>query len=186
MIVNSMLFNVVVLTALWTISISGEEITACLPGTISVNVTTNDDMHRLTDAMNCTGQGVFNVTLYSSVQVNRRIEVSNQKRVHITVSGFPTIRAEPRDNELLSAFPDAGTTSGIFLVSNQSTLSINALVLEGGYAEDGGGVAVLASSSLHAFACTFKNNSAAAGGESRVGRRTKQPTKAMNVNITTP
>ena len=181
-----MLFNVVVLTAWWTISISGEEITACLPGTISVNVTTNDDMHRLTDAMNCTGQGVFNVTLYSSVQVNRRIEVSNQKRVHITGSGFPTIRAEPRDNELLSAFPDAGTTSGIFLVSNQSTLSINALVLEGGYAEDGGGVAVLASSSLHAFACTFKNNSAAAGGESRVGRRTKQPTKEMNVNITTP
>ena len=71
--------------------------------------------------------------------------MSNQKRVHITGCGFPTIRAEPRDNELLSAFPDAGTTSGIFLVSNQSTLSINALVLEGGYAEDGGGVAVLAS-----------------------------------------
>ena len=186
MIVNSMLFNVVVLTALWTISISGEEITACLPGTISVNVTTNDDMHRLTDAMNCTGQGVFNVTLYSSVQVNRRIEVSNQKRVHITGSGFPAIRAEPCDNELLSASPYAGTTTGIFLVSNHSTLSINALVLEGGCGEDGGGVAVLASSCLHAYACTFRNNSAAAGGDILVGRRTKQPTKTRNVNITTP
>lgn len=164
-----MVFNVVAVLAVWTISfISGEAIVACPSGTVSAALTATDGMQSLADAMNCSGQGVFNVVLNSSVQISRRIEVSSQKIVHITGSGFPTIRAALRDDNERSVVADAGNTTGIFLVSNGSTLTLNDVVLEGGYAEDGGAIAVLSSSSLHAVGCTFTDNSAATGGDTPV------------------
>eukprot|EP00904_Undaria_pinnatifida_P000881 jgi/Undpi1/10794/HiC_scaffold_29.g13242.m1 len=114
--------------------------------------------------MNCSGEGFFNATLYNTVQIQQRIEVSNQKSVTITGSGFPTLRAATLGTDESSAVADVGNFTGIFLVSGGSTLTMNALVLEGGRSKDGGAVVVLSSSSVHAFDCTFENNNATTGG----------------------
>ena len=60
---------------------------------------------------------------------------------------------------------DAGSGTGIFSVSDGSTLRLNNLVLERGNAENGGAVGVRSSSSFFAFDCIFSNNNASNGGE---------------------
>lgn len=179
-----MLFHVLVVVVGWTISfISGHDIPACPHGTVSTSITTTADMERLTSAMNCSGEGVFNVTLYGSVQIKKRMEVLNTKTVHMTGSGFPTIRAALRDNSDSSAVIDEGNTTGMFLVAGGSTLTIKYLGLEGGYSEHGGAVAVISSSSLHAIGCVFRDNSAAVGGEAiviQLDRRSKEPTGTLH------
>ena len=173
---TSIMFDGLVMMAMWTISVvSGDQMKACPSGTFSANLTTPADVQSLADAMNCSGQGVFNATLYGSVQIQQRIEVSNNKIMYIAGSGFPAILAAPRDNAESSDVPDAGNTTGIFLVSGGSTLTMNALILEGGYSEDGGAVAVLSSSYLYARGCSFRNNNAATGGDTLLGKQSKEP-----------
>ena len=171
------MLGVVVVLAGWTSSfISGAELVACPSETVSMDLTTTADIQSLTDAMNCSGEGFFNATLYNSVQIQQRIEVSDQKTVTITGEGLPTISAATLDDALdsaeSSAVTDVGNSIGIFLVSGGSTLTVNALVLEGGRSEDGGAVVVLSSSSMHVFDCTFKNNNATTGGDTLHGRLT--------------
>ena len=183
------MLGVVVVLAGWTSSfISGAELVACPSETVSMDLTTTADIQSLTDAMNCSGEGFFNATLYNTVQIQQRIEVSNQKSVTITGSGFPTLRAATLDTDESSAVADVGNFTGIFLVSGGSTLTMNALVLEGGRSKDGGAVVVLSSSSVHAFDCTFENNNATTGGDTLLGRLTllllKLP-KPVNVNAIT-
>lgn len=181
----SMVWDALLVVAGWTISLtSGAELVACPTGTVEKSVTSSGDLHSLTDTMNCSGQGVFNVTLHSSVQLRKRIEVSDEKTVHIAGSGLPTIRAAVQGNNTPSADTDTGETTGIFLVSNGSTLNISALVLEGGFSEYGGAVTVLSSSSLHAFDCVFRDNSAATGGNEIFGRRSERQTTIMEFQIT--
>eukprot|EP00904_Undaria_pinnatifida_P007520 jgi/Undpi1/3899/HiC_scaffold_16.g07267.m1 len=127
--------------------------------------------------MNCSGEGFFSATLYNSVQIQQRIEVSTRKTVNITGDGFPTISAATLDNALdsaeSSAVTDVGNSTGIFLVSGGSTLTMKSLILDGGRSEDGGAVVVLSSSSMHVFDCTFKNNNATnTGGDKLLGRLT--------------
>lgn len=143
---------------------------ACPSGVVSVNLTSATDMLHLSDEMKCSGPGVFNATLYNSVQISKRIEVHDQKIVHITGSGFPTIRGARHNNTESNPNANAGST-GIFLVSEWSTLTINALVLEGGHSRDGGAITVLSSSLLQAIDCSFRNNSATTGGDMTCGRQ---------------
>ena len=172
-----MFLGILVVIAGWTTRVvSSEEIAACPSRTFSANLTTTADMQNLADAMNRGGRGVFNVTLYGSVQILKRIDVSNQKIVHITGFGFPAIRAAGGGN---SSIDDAGNTTGIFVVSGGSSLTVNAVALEGGYSEDGGAVAVLSSSSFHASGCAFRNNIAAIGGDTFFGH-TKHVTQENN------
>lgn len=161
-----MLLDALVMMAGWSIFFfHGAESAACPSGIVSVNLTTTDDMQTFTDAVNCSGPGVFNATLYNNVQINERIEVSDQKIVYITGTGFPTIHGALPNSTASSSSANAGSTTGIFLVSTGSALTIDALVLEGGHSEYGGAVTVLSSSSLHAVDCTFRNNTAKTGGE---------------------
>lgn len=153
--------------ALATAFIAGaEELVPCPSDTVSVNLTTAGDIQRLTDAMNCSGGGKFNVIWSNSVQLPSRIKVSTGKHVTITgSSNTPTVRAAPHDTHENASIVGAGDTSGLFLVSDGSTLTINKLVLDGGYSEDGGAVTVLSSSYLNAIDCVFTNNNASNGGD---------------------
>lgn len=152
-------------TAFTAFFTSGVETASCPSLTVALNVTTAVDVQYLTDLMDCTGQGVFDITWYSSLQIAHTIEVSNQKTVTVTGSGFPVIHAGPKDN---SDNIDHGGTPGIFSVSNGSTLYLNYLVFEEGRSDDWGVVDVRASSSLFVFDCVFANNNASAGGETKV------------------
>lgn len=169
-ILNRMALHVRAVVAAWlTIScISGAAASIpCPSNTISIDISTAGDIQVLADALNCTGDGVYKVTLSSSLRIERRIEVANQKDVTIIGSGYPTLRgAQQTTNEIINSAIDAGGTSGIFLVSSGSTLSINHMVLDGGYSENGGGaVAVVSSSALQVFDCVFSSNVARIGGE---------------------
>lgn len=149
--------------------VSGAETDPCLAGTIDINITEADDLTRLSDVLNCTGSGTFNVTWLGSLDLPQVIEVSNSKVVTVTGSGFPTIRGALNDNDYAAGVEtDAGSTRGMFSVSDGSTLSLYALVLDGGQSENGGAVAVLSSSFLRVSGCTFKNNNASTGGETVV------------------
>ncbi|CAM9418710.1 unnamed protein product, partial [Laminaria digitata] len=124
--------------------------------TVAVNITSTTDVQNLTDALDCTGEGSFDITWYPSVTIVQRIEVSNKKSVTVTGIDLPSIRGKLADDNGADAIADAA--AGLFSVTNGSTLSLNNLVLEGGKSEYGGAVEVHSSSSLFVFGCSFANN----------------------------
>lgn len=157
-----------IMMAGWTLLfISGAETAPCPGGTVDIHVTEAGDLPRLSDVLNCTGGGVFNISWLSSLYIPQVIEVSSSKVVTVTGSGFPTISGVLNDDvDAVDVEIDSGSTSGMFSVSDGSTLSINDIVMNGGQSEEGGAIAVLSSSSLWVSGCTFKNNNASTGGES--------------------
>ncbi|CAM9993555.1 unnamed protein product, partial [Laminaria digitata] len=60
---------------------------------------------------------------------------------------------------------NAGIGLSMFLVVDESTLTLNNITLDGGSSEYGGAVSVRSSSTLNVFGCTFTNNQASTGGE---------------------
>ena len=144
---------------------SGADSALCPPVTTAVTITSIGDVQNLTDALACEGEGGFNITWYSRVTIEERIEVFDRKNV--TVTGVSSSRfdgglgGDNADGVVI----DAGSSTGIFSVSDGSTLRLNNLVLEGGNAENGGAVDVRSSSSFFAFGCIFSNNNASNGGE---------------------
>lgn len=133
---------------------SGAESAPCASGTTAADVTSTGDVQNLAVALACDGEGAFNITWFSSMNITDRIDVANTKTVTITGEGFPSIHGVA-----------TGRRTGLFSVSNGSTLRLNGLALEGGDAESGGAVDVHSSSSLFVFGCTFADNNATNGGE---------------------
>lgn len=145
--------------------LAGAKAALCPSSTVVMDVTSADNIHNLTTALACTGEGTFDITWHLSFTVTQKIGVSNNKSVTVTGKGFPSIRGGLIDvNEADDAVP-VGGDSGMFSVSNGSTLRLNHLALEGGNAETGGAVKVFSSSSLFAFGCAFGNNNATDGGK---------------------
>lgn len=145
--------------------VSGAEAAPCPPGTVSVSLTTPADLQGLRDLMDCSGQGVYDVTLHSSFNIAQTIEVINSKTVTFTGSENPTIGGGLTDTNEPVAVVGEGFASSLFKVSNGSSLTLKSLVLDGGDAVNGGAVAVHDSSALHVFGCGFKNNKASFGGK---------------------
>lgn len=145
--------------------IAGAEPAPCPSVTVAVDVTSLDDVRNLTDVIHCTGVGVFNVTWYTSLDIEQMIDVSDQKNVMVTGFGFPTIRAGLNGDGGMGTTHDLGSTTGIFSVHNESSLVLKQLVLDGGHSENGGAVAVTFSSSLHVYDCGFVNNNSSTGGD---------------------
>ena len=162
-----MTFNGLAMTAAWlaTSFIAGAEALPCLAGTVLLEVTTAADVETLMSEINCTGHGDFNITWNENILVEHTINVSNGKNVTITGAGFPTLRYALEDDHNSSAMAAARSVTGIFSVSQGSVLSLHQLTLTGGNAEIGGAIAVMASSSLLLYGCTFKNNQASYGGK---------------------
>lgn len=151
-----------------TISLlAGAEARPCPPGTVYVDVTSTADVQNLTEALACTGEGAFNITWYSNITITQRIEVSDRKDVTVTGIDFPSIRGALADDNDAGAIVEigAGSGTGLFSVSYESTLRLKNMVLEGGDAEYGAAVDMLSFSSLLLFGCTFANNKASGGGE---------------------
>lgn len=161
---------------------SGAEAAACPSDTVSKDVATTSDLQGLTDAMDCTGEGHYNVTWYGNISIDLTIEVFGGKTVTITGNGVAVDEFHG-----ISAAADAGGSARIFSVSDGSTLKLNHLVLDGGNEDEGGAVAVRDYSYLHVAGCIFVNNSAEAGGETiqKKNRLVKGPlrTKHIRANI---
>lgn len=147
--------------------ILGTESALCPSSTVTIDVTSAADVQNLTDVLACTGEGAFDIVWYPSVTIGQEIEVSSGKNVAITGVGLPSIRGADADAEV-------GSGTGMFSVSNGSTLTLNHLVLEGGNAEHGGAVNLISSSFLFVLSCAFANNSAENGGET-TSLQCKQP-----------
>lgn len=151
------------ITGLLSISaIAAETAAPCPSAPGAFSVANAVDLKNLTTAMNCSGEGVFDVTWVGFVRVREPIQVSGQKEVTITGGIL---------NGSLPATIHAGNTTGIFNVSNNSMLTLRYLSLEAGYSEKGGAVSVTGSSELNAFGCTFAGNVATEGGEDTYTRR---------------
>ena len=145
--------------------VSGAESALCSSRTVGINIASIADVQNLPSELACTGEGSFNITWSASLMIERRIEVTDGKNVTVTGAGFARIRGTlSEDIEAGNMFED-GRGTGIFSVTNGSTLRLNNLVLEGGNAQGGGAVDVLSSSLLLVLGCTFTSNSASVGGE---------------------
>ena len=143
---------------------SGADSAPCPSVTAAVTITSKSDVQNLTEALACEGEVEFNITWYSSVTIEERIEVFDRKNVTVTGASSPSFGGGPGDDNDDGVVIDAGTGTGIFFVSDGSTLRLINLVLAGGNAENGGAVDVRSSSSLFAFSCIFLNNNASNGG----------------------
>ncbi|MEP5375896.1 MAG: hypothetical protein ABJQ14_08910, partial [Hyphomicrobiales bacterium] len=97
----------------------------CPTGIIAFNVTSATDLLNLTDLLNCTGQGTFNVVWHSSLTLSRAIEIANMKNVSIIGSGLPTIRGGPNNETNSSVTVDSTSGTGIFSVAGESTLHLS-------------------------------------------------------------
>lgn len=151
--------------------VRGEQPAPCPSVTVAVELTSAGGVKPLTDALNCCGSGVFSITLQGRLQIEEIIEISDQKDVTVTASVEKT--SESNRGGSLYAEIDAGHSSGIFFVSNGSTLVISNLIINGGYSDNGGAVAVTSSSFLYVFNSTITNNKASsAGGEKTFWQQT--------------
>lgn len=149
---------------------SGSNSEPCSAGTISMDVATTSDLELMRNILNCTGEGIYNITWVGSVPLEETIEVCENKRLTVTGStstGSTSTGSASALTDLPSAVIDAGGTTGIFKVCNGSTLSLNHLVLEGGTSEYGAAVDASSFSSVYVADCAFTNNKAASGGETR-------------------
>lgn len=148
-------------------SMSRAEPAPCPLGIVAVNVSSTADVQNLTEVLACTGGGSFSVTWYASLTIEKRIEVFDDKDVTVTGTSLPGSSLDALGDESIAGaiFLKPGSGTGMFAVSNGSTLRLNHLALEGGGAENGGVVEVVSSSSLFVFGCTFANNNASKGGE---------------------
>lgn len=155
---------VVMVTMISIILLSGMPVVhsaPCSASTIAMSVGTTAELQNMTNALNCTGGGAFDVTWTGSLQLEEIIQLSDNK--NLTVTG-----SSPLKTGLPSDGIDAGNATGIFSVSGGSTLRLQNLVLEGGSAANGGGVDVRSFSSVYVDGCFFSNNSASTGGERRL------------------
>lgn len=144
--------------------VRGGRATPCPPHTIEVNLTASDGVQVLNEAMNCTGAGVYNVTLSRRLQIQETIEISGPKNVFITGSVDNAVTDTSGGSPYAAI--DAGGTTGMFVVSDGAMLNIKYLTLEGGFSEYGAAVSVTSSSFFMVSGCVFTNNRAStAGGE---------------------
>ena len=150
--------------------IQGAETVICPTGTVAIDIETLADVHDLTDIINCTGPGVFDIKWSTSLQIEERIGVSNMKNVTITGSGLPTIGSALKYDDIAGNDNDTGSVTGLFSVSDGSTLSLNYMAFEGFNSTDGGVIDVRSSSSLSLRGCNFSSNIASNGGETRAIR----------------
>lgn len=165
----SMIFDgkVVIMAGIAFSSVRGAHPAPCPPDVIAMSLRSPGDVQALTDAMDCTGPGVFDVTLHGRVQLKDIIDVSGHKNV--TVTGSVDNSRDGTSDACFYADIDDGNTTGLFSVSNGSSLSVINLGLEGGFSADGGAVSVTSSSFLYAFDCNFTHNTASsAGGEQMI------------------
>ena len=153
----------VVVTHLSLLFVSPTTSAPCSAGTITLNVGSESDLQAMTNTINCTGEGVFDVEWIGNLQLQQKIFLSGSKNLTITGSSA-RLPGVPGDGM------DAGNVTGIFAVSGGSTLRLQNLVLKGGFAEIGGGIDVRSSSVVHVNGCSFTNNVASTGGVTCMGR----------------
>lgn len=156
----------------------------CPASSVTMIVSTPFQLETFIDSISCAGEGVFEVSWRGILPVQESINVFDGKNLTVTgvdfsgaashddtynssILGLDSLSASSNDitYDDLHGGIDAGNTTGIFSVSNGSTLSLSNMLLKGGYAANGGGVKVASSSSVYAFGCAFVNNSATTGGE---------------------
>lgn len=159
-------------------SMPGAQSAPCPAGTTSMDVSTAVELQTMMNAINCTGEGIFDITWIGSVFLVQTIEVCENKQLTVTGStstgsvSTGSASNQPISTESVSSGESfssdviyAGSTSRIFKVCNGSTLSLNNLVLEGGVSATGAGIDARSSSSVFVENCAFTNNNATAGGE---------------------
>eukprot|EP00904_Undaria_pinnatifida_P003095 jgi/Undpi1/12787/HiC_scaffold_7.g02454.m1 len=155
----------ILMTGLTLAFTSGAAASPCPAATMAIDVTSTAMVQNLTDVLACSGKGSFSITWHASLTIENTIKVSDNKNVTITgVGSAGTIRGALGDDGDDDSIMHNGSRTGMFSVSNRSTLRLNHLAFEGGYAEKGGAVDVLSSSSLFVFDCTFTSNKASRGG----------------------
>lgn len=101
--------------------------------TQTIEVASTADAWHLSDALNCTGGGVFDVTWYGSVSINETIQVSDG--ISLTVSGSGFSSKPPLDGDAPTATivgVKSTSETGIFHVSGASSLTLDNLVIKGG------------------------------------------------------
>lgn len=148
----------------------------CSGGTVALTVTTPAELQSMLSVMNCTGKGTFDVVWTGTVPLLQVIEVSQTKQ--LTVTGSSGALADP-----LSDVMDAGRATGIFRVSNGSTLILNSMVLDGGTSLEGAAIDARDHSFVRVVGCTFTNNNATDGGEKLVGTATDHAVRFVNVLV---
>ena len=139
---------------------SGGNSAVCSERPVTMEVTSAADVSDLTHSLSCTGPGVFLVTWHENIQISSRIDVSDGK--NLTVTG---VNASLQGSAYPDATIDAGSTTGIFAVSNGSMLSLRHLTVTGGMSEGGGAVTATAYSIVTAADCVFARNNASSGGK---------------------
>lgn len=137
------------------------ESAACAAGVTSLEVYSSSDLQDLRAALDCTGGGRFDVAWFGTVAVDDTFYVPDGSDLTVTGS-------------ISNSTLDGGhrTPSGFFRLYNNSALSLNNLVLVGGYSTSHGG-AVSAwgegvspgpiANTINIVDCTFRNNIAESG-----------------------
>lgn len=148
-----------------TLFISGVNSTECVNAQ-TIEVSSTADAQHLSDALTCTGGGVFDVIWYGSVSINQTIEVPDGISLTITGSGFSSSLPLDRSASTATILGVKSTSqTGMFHVSGASTLNLDNLVLQGGYSDDNTGAGAVKAQgasgviqTVNVTDCHFKDN----------------------------
>lgn len=154
------------------------ESAACAAGIITLEISSSSDLENLHSVLDCTGGGVFDVSWYGTVAVNDTLYVPDGS--DLTVTGFSS-RSTLDEGSNPTATIDGGhrTPFGFFCLYNNSALTLNNLVLDGGYSTSNGGAVGALEEDLdpgpiarfvNIVDCTLHNNTAESFGEGFVAR----------------
>ena len=143
----------------------------CATSVTEMDVTSVADVETLVEALTCTGGGIFNVTWHGTVAVPQMINVTGGSHLTVAQARLDSLSSTGEGLDE-SAVVEAGSSTGLFLVSGGSVLTLVDLELRGGSSYKGGAVTAVSDSALEldsnrltAVGCTFTSNTATVGGE---------------------
>lgn len=156
--------------AAYTVLIHSGESALCPTNTTHMAVSSSADTKALVAALACAGGGVFEVSWLGNVVISETIEISGGSRLAVTGTGpLPPALDDETGADIASRI-DGGATTGIFFVSGGSSITLQRLIIQGGYATEGGAITTNSSASasgkstVNVTDCLFLDNHAITNG----------------------
>ena len=151
---------------------SGAESAKCVNA--AMDVVSTADAEALEETLKCTGGGEFNVAWYGRVTIQRAFEVAGGISLNVTGNYDSGLSIDDVRRTATIVGDRMNLRTGMFLVSGASSLTLNNLVLQGGYSDTpyrAGAVEAQGTGdgkqTVNVFDCQFEDNTGLIAGVCR-------------------
>lgn len=148
-------------------ALTAEDSVPCVAELVSLTVSNATDALELSDALNCTGAGQFNVIWTGHVEISQTFALSNGTTLSITAGDSSTTSAYA-DASTTNAVVDGGGVMQLFSVLGGSKLNLNGVSLVNGMGLHGAAVHAEGNSQVTICGGTIAENHGTSEGKTCV------------------